>query len=43
MVVYRALYESKFGFGSLWIRPKKMFFEDVLHEGKQVPRFEIIS
>jgi hypothetical protein len=30
MVVYKALYDDEsFGKNSLWVRPKKMFFEDV--------------
>lgn len=44
MIVYKALYESKeFGNDALWVRPKKMFFEDVIFEGKKVPRFEFLS
>lgn len=35
-VVYRALY----GEGKLWIRPKDMFTEEVVVEGRNVPRFE---
>ena len=43
-VVYRALYESKeFGKDSLWIRPKKMFLENVVKDGKEVPRFKFIE
>lgn len=43
-VVYRALYLSKeFGINALWVRPKKMFMEKVLHEGKRVPRFKYIG
>lgn len=42
MVVYKALYESgELAFGQLWVRPKKMFLEQVLHEGKWVPRFTL--
>lgn len=40
-VVYECLYDnprSKF-----WIRPKKMFLEDVELNGKKVPRFEFID
>jgi hypothetical protein len=36
MVVYRKLY----GDGSLWVRPLGMFVEDVLVDGRSVPRFE---
>lgn len=44
MVVYEALYECRdFGIGSLWVRPKKMFLEDVEIDGNKVPRFEFIE
>ena len=40
MVIYRALYPSeRFGDNPLWARPKNMFFETVIHNGKSVPRF----
>jgi hypothetical protein len=39
LVVYRALY----GMAGLWVRPKQMFLEKVLHEGRAVPRFEKIE
>lgn len=43
-VVYRALYPSeKFGDNALWIRPKGMFIEKVMHEGKEVPRFRYVG
>lgn len=43
-VVYRALYNSEeFGEKSLWIRSKKMFIENVMVEGKQVPRFRYVG
>lgn len=35
MVVYRQLY----GAGGLWVRPLAMFQEQVIIEGKTVPRF----
>jgi len=35
LVVYRALY----GEWGLWVRPLKMFSEDVEVEGKLIPRF----
>lgn len=38
-VVYRALYGNQ----DLWIRPKAMFFETILHNGNKVSRFEYIS
>ena len=36
MVVYRALY----GEGGLWVRPASMWNEVVIHNGKEVKRFE---
>jgi len=38
-VVYRALYGEQ----QLWIRPKEMFFEHVLKDGYNLPRFEYIE
>ena len=35
MVVYRKLY----GDASLWVRPLVMFIEDVVVDGRTVPRF----
>lgn len=44
MVVYRALYECRtFGMGSIWVRPKKMFLEEVVVDGKKVQRFVPIN
>ncbi|MCX6763502.1 MAG: DUF1653 domain-containing protein [Candidatus Moranbacteria bacterium] len=39
LVVYRALY----GENELWVRPVKMFFEEVEVDGKKIPRFEYIG
>jgi hypothetical protein len=39
MVVYQALY----GEGGIWVRPLGMFLEEVLVEGKRVPRFKQIN
>lgn len=39
LVVYRALY----GDGGLWIRPAKMFTENVNVDGQVLPRFEFIG
>ena len=39
MVVYRALYGER----GLWVRPRKMFFEEVTRDGKTFPRFRLIS
>lgn len=44
LVVYRALYKHKvYGENSLWVRPKKMFLENVVVGGKEVPRFTPIG
>lgn len=37
MVVYEALYENNLG--ALWVRPKKMFMENVTVDGYSGPRF----
>lgn len=43
-VIYQALYNSKkFGKNSLWIRPKKEFFENITIKRKKIPRFKFIS
>lgn len=40
-VIYKALYDSKeYGFGSMWLRPVKVFCENVIVDGKKVPRFK---
>lgn len=39
MVVYRALYSE----GGLWVRPLKMFTEEVLIDGEKIPRFVYIG
>lgn len=39
LVVYQALYDKK----SLWVRPLKMFLENVEIEGKIMPRFKFIK
>jgi len=41
IVVYRALYGGQEN--SLWTRPKKMFFENVVVDGKEVPRFGFVG
>jgi len=44
LVVYRALYYSpEFGENVLWVRPKKMFLEKVIVDGKVVPRFKFVE
>lgn len=41
LVVYKALYDSEeFGNNVLWVRPKAMFLETVVVDGKEVPRFK---
>lgn len=42
-VVYKALYESEFGKDALWIRPLKMFTENVTIDGQSFPRFRYIQ
>ena len=39
LIVYKALY-GEYG---LWVRPLKMFLEDVEVDGKKVPRFSFIG
>ena len=40
-VVYK--HDSKdFGKGAIWVRPKKMFLENVKVDGKEIPRFKYI-
>jgi len=44
LVVYKALYKSEeFGEGSIWVRPRKMFFEKIVIDGKEVPRFKYLG
>ena len=40
LVLYKALYETEFGRDALWVRPRKMFFEEVEIDGKKIPRFQ---
>jgi hypothetical protein len=39
LVVYRTLYGER----GLWVRPKAMFLEQVVVEGRAVPRFERVG
>ncbi len=41
MALYETLYENKLG--RMWVRPKEMFFENVVIEGQQKPRFEPVQ
>lgn len=43
MIIYKALYLcEQYGENTVWVRPKKMFFEEVLYQGKMVPRFKLV-
>jgi hypothetical protein len=39
LVVYRQLYDDR----SLWVRPRAMFQGHVVHDGREVPRFEFVG
>jgi hypothetical protein len=41
LVVYYCLYRNELS--QLWVRPLKMFTEEVVVEGKKVARFELVS
>jgi hypothetical protein len=43
LVVYKALYRTRFGKNSLWVRPKGMFFEAVVVDGKKIKRFQYLK
>ena len=44
LVIYRALFDSpEYGHNALWVRPKKMFLEEVEVQGKKVPRFKFVE
>lgn len=51
LVVYKALYQTNLPSASLqqtkgenlWVRPLKMFIEDIEIEGKKIPRFEFLG
>ena len=43
MVIYKALYKGDFSEGALWVRPLAMFKENVMVNGKSVPRFRPLS
>ena len=41
MVVYQAKYNSdEFGENAIWVRPREMFQEKVMVDGKNLPRFK---
>jgi hypothetical protein len=39
LVVYRALYDNR----QLWVRPLKMFLEEVEVNGQKIPRFSPVD
>ncbi len=41
LVVYETLYDNPEG--KLWVRPKRMFLEEVEVDGKRVKRFEYLE
>ena len=41
LVVYISLYDNPRS--QMWVRPKKMFLEKVIVDGKKVPRFEFVT
>jgi len=43
MTVYKTLYGSPLEQQQLWVRPQKMFIEEVLVNGKMEPRFSLID
>lgn len=44
LVVYQGLYNSEeFGNNPIWVRPKKMFQQKVTINGKQIPRFKLLT
>lgn len=43
-VIYQALYDSaQFGSHPVWVRPLEMFLETILIDGKEQPRFRLVS
>jgi hypothetical protein len=44
LVVYQGLYDSdEFGKNPIWVRPLKMFVEEVEVDGKKQPRFKYLG
>jgi hypothetical protein len=41
LVIYEALYDNPES--KLWVRPKKMFLEEVEVDGQKIPRFEYLD
>lgn len=40
VVVYKPLYKSD---AELWVRPYDMFVENIIVDGKEIPRFKYVS
>ena len=43
IVIYKALYKGDFPESTLWARPLAMFREQVVMDGKLVPRFRFLK
>lgn len=44
MVIYKALYHcEQYGSDQIWVRPKSMFLEKVVHNGHTVSRFQKVE
>ena len=39
---FLAVYKALYGEGDVWVRPLDMFFESVIKDGKEIPRFSKI-
>jgi hypothetical protein len=37
------VYQQQYGDFGLWVRPKKMFLENVVIDGQEIPRFQFIE
>lgn len=43
MVLYKPLYNNKDFPDQMWVRPKEMFFENIIVDGKKIPRFKKVK
>jgi hypothetical protein len=43
LVIYKALYAADYPMGQIWVRPKKMFLEELEKDGKKVLRFRLVE
>ncbi len=43
MVIYKALYQGEFKFGTIWVRPLEEFLETIEFNGKKIQRFNKIE